>query len=68
MPRPKEKYLVDAKGRKTAVVLDIESYRRLLDRIEDLEDALELDEARASTKSVRSYDEIRAEMKKSGQL
>ena len=64
----KEKYLVDNKGTATAVVLDIKTYRRLLERIEDLEDALELDQARRSAKGFRPYTEIRSELKKAGRL
>ena len=39
------KYLVDQKGRKTAAVLSMKDYRLLMQRLEDLEDALDLDEA-----------------------
>lgn len=68
MPKSKQKYLVDDRGRKTAVVLDIATYQALLDHLEDLEDALELDEALRSAKSFRPYEEIRAEMKRDGRL
>lgn len=34
----KETYLVDHKGQRKAVVLDLEDYRRLLERLQDLED------------------------------
>ena len=64
----KEKYLVDKSGAATAVVLDIKSYRRLMERLEDLEDALDLDEAIRSAKGFRSYREIRADLKKAGRL
>jgi heme oxygenase len=64
----KEKYVIDEKGKKTAVVLDIASYKTLLEHVEDLEDALELDEAICSTKSFRSYDEIKADLKRTGHL
>ena len=70
MARPaiKEKYLVDETGKTTAVVLDIKGYQRLLRHIEDLEDALELDEAIRTAKRFRSYDEIRRGLKKDGRL
>ena len=41
----KPKYVVDEKGRKTAVVLSIKDYRALMQRLQDLEDALDLDRA-----------------------
>jgi len=61
-------YLVDGNGKKLAVVLSPGQYRSLLQRIEDLEDALELDEAIRSEKSFRPYEKIRADLKKTGQL
>ena len=68
MLKPTEKYLVDRKGRKTAVMLDVATYRALLEYIEELEDALELDEAVRSEKGFRPYDEIRRELKSEGKL
>ena len=66
--KPKQRFVVDERGRKTAVVLDIAAYQALMEHLEDLEDTLELDEAVRSSKSFRSYDEIRAEMKNTGRL
>ncbi len=68
MPKTREKYLVDDKGRKTAVVLDVREYRRLMERLEDLEDALELDEARRTSSGSRPYEEVRAELKQAERL
>jgi len=45
------------------VKIDTESYDALMEHLESLEDALELDEAVRSAKSFRSYDETRAELK-----
>lgn len=56
------KYLVDEQGKRTAVVLSMRDYRRLLQRLEELEDALDLDEAVESAKGFRDYNEIRAEL------
>jgi hypothetical protein len=64
----KEKYLVDENGETAAVVLDIKAYRRLLKHLEDLEDTLELDQARRTAKSFRPYNEIRADLKKARRL
>ena len=63
-----EKYVVAADGKPTAVVLDIRTYRRLLRHVEDMEDALALDEAVRAAESFRPYSEIRAELKKGGRL
>ena len=56
----KPKYVVDEKGRKTAVVLSIKDYRALMQRLEDLEDALDLDRAVEAATGFREYSEIRA--------
>lgn len=62
MANTKTKYLVDDQGKRTAVILDIATYRALLEEIEDLRDALELDEAVRSSKGFRSYTDVRARL------
>ena len=62
MLKLKERFLRDKHGKPKAIVLDIQSYRRLRRHLEDLENALELDKARSSAKSFRSYEAIRAEL------
>jgi hypothetical protein len=68
MSRRGEKFVVDSRGRKTAVMLDITTYKALLDHLEDLEDALELDEAVRSAKGFRPYEEVKKELKQAGKL
>ncbi len=58
----KPKYVVDKKGRRTAVVLSIKDYRVLMQRLEDLEDALDLDQAVETATGFREYSELRAEL------
>ncbi len=62
------KYLVDKKGRKKAVLLDMKEYSRLLARMEELEDALDLDTAARTAPEFRDYQEIREELLKEGRL
>ena len=62
------KYLVNEKGRKTAAVLSMKEYHALMQRLQDLEDALELDEAVEAATGFREYAEIRAELQKDGKL
>ena len=62
------KYLVNTKGRKTAVVLSMKEYRLLIEYLEDLEDILEMDAAVETETDSRDYQEIRAELKKEGKL
>jgi len=66
--KPKERYIVDQDGRKTAVLLDLKEYADLLERLETLEDALDLDEAVRQAQSFRDYREIRQELKRAGRL
>lgn len=62
----KPKYVVDEKGRKTAAVLSMRDYRKLLQRLEELEDVLDLDEAVETATGFRDYSDIRAELKQEG--
>lgn len=62
------KYLVNTKGRKTAVVLSMKEYRLLIEYLENLEDTLEMDAAVETETDSRDYREIRAELKKEGKL
>lgn len=62
------RYLVNAKGRKTAVVLSMKEYRLLIEHIEDLEDTLEMDIAVKSETTFRDYRDIQAELRKEGKL
>jgi len=64
----KPKYLVNETGRKTAAVLSMKEYRALMQRLQDLEDALELDEAVDTATGFREYAEIRAELQNDGKL
>ena len=62
------KYLVDNRGRKKAVLLDIKDYSRLVSRLEELEDTLDLDEAVRTARSFRDYREVREDLKREGRL
>jgi len=64
----KAQYLIDDKGKKKAVLLDIKDYQQFIKRLEDLEDALSLDEAVRSARSFKDYSEIRRELKQEGRL
>jgi hypothetical protein len=68
MQKLKARFLVDANGKPSAVVLDLKAYRRLLQRLEDLEDALDLDKAQRAATSFRSYEAVRRELKRAGLL
>ena len=61
-------YIADEKGRKRAVLLNIREYSRLLARLEELEDALDLDEAIRQEQGFRDYHEVREELHEEGRL
>ena len=61
-------YIVAPDGRKQGVVLGVSHYRRLLRRIEDLEDTLTLDRAAQSSKKLVSYETVRKRLKRAGKL
>jgi hypothetical protein len=58
----KTRYLVDEKGTRTAVVLDLDAYRRLLEQIEELEDLRAFDGAKQSGEKAISLAEALAVM------
>ena len=59
----KPRYLVDEAGRKTGAVLSMKDYRRLMQRLEDLEDALDLDRAIRTATGFRDDATIRHELR-----
>jgi len=64
----KTRYLTDSSGRKKAVVIDLREYRELVRRLEELEDALDLDEAVRTAKGFRDYQTIRMDLRAEGSL
>ena len=63
-----KQYIISEKGERKYVVLNISQYQKLLKKIDDLEDALDLDKAVKEAKSFRNYKEIRKELKAAGKL
>ncbi len=55
----KPKYLVNDKGQKKAVVLDIKEYEDIMELIEDLADANDLLKAERKAVSFTAYDKFR---------
>jgi len=64
----KVRYIIDDKGKKKAVLMDIKEYQQVMRRLEDLEDALDLDIAVRDTRNFKDYQVIREELKKEGRL
>ena len=68
MGNAQPKYVISADGRKRGVMLEMAHYRRLLQRIEDLQDALTLDRAEQTSEKLIPYSEVRARLKRAGKL
>lgn len=62
------RFIVTPQGQREAVLIDIASYRRLMRKIEDLEDALALDRAEATSRKLITYQSVRNRLKRSGKL
>lgn len=61
---PREQYLVDENGTRIAVVLRIEDYEALIERLENLEDERALEEARREGGPTVPFREAMAELYK----
>jgi len=57
--RLKTKYVVDSKGRRTAIILPINEYERMAREIEDLRDAQFVDDAEATAEAFVELGELR---------
>lgn len=55
------KYVVDSKGKKTAVILPVKEYESMLQELEDLRDAQLVDELESSAEGFISLEELRKE-------
>ena len=61
----KEQYIVNKKGEKTGVVLDIEAFRKILKDLEELESIRAYDRAKAESDERILFDEAIEEIKAS---
>ena len=61
-------YLIDENGQKKSVVLSMQDYGKLLEYLEDLEDAVDLKKARKSAKIFIDFDHFTARLKKHGRI
>ncbi len=59
---PSESYITDAEGNRVAVVLSIQDYERLIERLEDLEDIRAANAALAEDPKGLPFDEAMAEI------
>lgn len=66
MPKTKERYLTDDEGNRTAVILDLEAYQRLLDAVDELEAIRAFDTAQASGEQPVPFEEAVARIENRG--
>lgn len=66
--RTKKQFVVDEKGRRTAVLLPIEEYDRLVEAKEDLADIRAADEARAEGGEPIPWEQVKEELRAAGKL
>ena len=64
MIKLKERYIVDEKGNRVGVVLDIEDYHKLLAELEELESIRAYDAAKASGDEVIPFEQAVAEIER----
>ena len=68
MANTKARVAVCKSGQNDVLLIRRSHYRRLLRRIEDLEDALTLDRAENNSKNLLDYAEVRERLKRVGKL
>ena len=59
-------YIVDSKGKKTGVVLDVKTFRSMVEELEDLHDVIEAEKilAKGEEEEGRTIDEIEKSLHK----
>ena len=62
MSRFKERYVVDGKGNRVGVLLDVRDYRKLLEELEELECIRAYDAAKASSDDAIPFKQAVAEI------
>ncbi len=61
-------YLFNDKGEKTGALLSIKEFQLLMQYLEDLEDAIEMDAAVKTETDFRDYQDVQAELIREGKL
>jgi hypothetical protein len=64
MTQLKEKFLVDARGQKVAVVLDIGDYEKLVDELDELDAIKAYDSAKASNEEKHPLEDAFAKIER----
>ena len=59
-----ERFVIDEDGKRTAILLDIEEYNKLLEELEELESIRAFDAAKSSGEETIPFDQAVAEIEK----
>ena len=60
----KERYVIDGKGNKTGVILDIREYKKILEELEELDSLRAYDSAKASGDEVLPFEQAITEIER----
>ena len=63
----REQFVVDEKGRRVKVIIDLKAYEVILAKLEELESIRAYDEARASGEEPLSFEQVISEIEESRQ-
>ncbi|MXX27324.1 MAG: hypothetical protein F4Z82_17975 [Caldilineaceae bacterium SB0668_bin_21] len=64
--RDAAEFVVDAQGRRKAVLLDYAVWKKLMYQIEDMEDSAEIEASRTSGEETVPWEEAKAELRAKG--
>lgn len=56
------KYIVDSRGKRTAIILPVKEFEAMVQELQDLRDAQYVDEAEATAEGFVSLDELRRDI------
>jgi len=66
--KPEIEYVVDRDGKKKAVLIDYDVWEELLTRLEDMEDALEIQHLRDRNEETIPWEQVKAELDLDGDV
>ena len=65
MPNTKNRYIINEKGKRVGIILDVEQYQKMLSEIEELEEIRAYDRAKESRDEAVPFEQAIDEIKRS---
>lgn len=59
---PSAKFIVDSRGKRTAVVLSVKEFEEMVRELEDLRDAMYVDEAESTAEGFTDLEDLKREL------